>query len=53
MRKRRKFEPEFKAQVALELLCGDKTPAQLCREHEIGAALLGQWRTSCLPSPMW
>jgi putative transposase len=44
MRQRRKFEPEFKAQVVLELLRGEKTPAQLCREHEIGADLLGQWR---------
>jgi transposase-like protein len=44
MRQRRKFEPELKAQVVLELLRGEKTPAQLCREHEIGADLLGQWR---------
>ncbi len=44
MRTRRKFEPEFKAQVVLELLRGDKTMAQLCREHEIGADLLGNWR---------
>jgi transposase len=44
MRQRRKFEPEFKAKVVLELLRGDKTMAQLCREHEIGADLLGQWR---------
>jgi len=44
MRQRRKFEPEYKARVVLELLRGDKTPAQLCREHEIGADLLGQWR---------
>ena len=44
MRRRRKFEPEFKAKVVLELLRGEKTPAQLCREHEIGADLLGQWR---------
>lgn len=44
MRQRRKFEPEFKAKVVLELLRGDKTMARLCREHEIGADLLGQWR---------
>jgi len=44
MRQRRKFEPEFKAQVVLELLRGEKTMAQLCREHAIGADLLGQWR---------
>src|SRR5439155_8462553 len=44
MRQRRKFEPEFKAKVVLELLRGEKTMAQLCREHEVGADLLGQWR---------
>ncbi|HLH72982.1 MAG TPA: transposase [Chloroflexota bacterium] len=44
MRQRRKFEPEFKAKVVLELLRGDKTMAQLCREHALGADLLGQWR---------
>lgn len=44
MRQRRKFEAESKAKVVLELLRGDKTMAQLCREHAIGADLLGQWR---------
>ncbi len=44
-RTRRRFEPEFKAQVVLELLRGEKTMAQLCREHAIGADLLGNWRT--------
>jgi transposase-like protein len=44
MRARRKFEPDFKARVVLELLRGEKTTAQLCREHELGADLIGQWR---------
>ena len=44
MRTRRRFEPEFKAKVVLELLRGDKTLAQLCREHELGADQIGQWR---------
>ena len=44
MRQRRKFEPEFKAKVVLELLRGDKTVAQVCREHELGGDLVGQWR---------
>lgn len=44
MRQRRRFDPEFKAKVVLALLRGDKTMAQLCREHELGADLLGQWR---------
>ena|SRR5947209_6040452 len=44
MRARRKFEPAFKAKVVLELLRGEKTTAQLCREYELGADLIGQWR---------
>jgi transposase-like protein len=44
MRQRRKFEPAFKAKAVLVLLRGDKTMTQLCREHEIGVDLLGQWR---------
>jgi transposase-like protein len=44
MRHRRKFDPAFKAKVVLEVLRGDKTSAQACREYEIGADLLGQWR---------
>ncbi len=44
MRRRRKFDPEFKARIVLELLRGDKTLAQLCRDHELGADLIGQWR---------
>lgn len=45
MRARRKFEPDFKAKVVLELLRGEKTTAQLCREHELAADQIGQWRT--------
>ena len=45
MRTRRRFEPDFKAKVVLELLRGEKTLAQLCREHELAADQIGQWRT--------
>src|SRR3954447_10278160 len=48
MRRRRTFSPEFKAQVVLQLLRGDKTMAQLCREHAIGADLLGHWRKTLI-----
>lgn len=47
-RKRRTFAPEFKAQVILELLRGEKTMAQLCREHNLGHDLLGQWQDTFL-----
>jgi transposase-like protein len=44
MRRRRRFDPEFTARVVLELLRGDRTVAQLCREHAVGADLIGNWR---------
>ena len=44
MTKRRKFSPEFKAQVVLEVLSGVKTAAQACREHGLKDSVLSHWR---------
>ena len=41
---RRTFDPQFKVQVVFELLRGEKTMAQLCREHNLGADLVSHWR---------
>jgi transposase-like protein len=41
---RRKFTAAFKAQVVLELLSGAKTSAELCREHQIAASVLADWK---------
>ena len=43
-RTRRTFAPELKAQVVLELVRGEKTAAELCRAHNLGPDLLGQWK---------
>jgi transposase-like protein len=48
MAKRRKFKPEFKAQVVLEVLTGTKTGAQVCREYGIGSQLLSKWKAQFL-----
>jgi transposase-like protein len=48
MAKRRKFKPEFKAQVVLEVLTGAKTGAQVCREYGIGSQLLSKWKAQFL-----
>jgi transposase len=48
MRKRRKFSPEFKAEVVLQLVSGMKTAAELCREHQISAQQLGNWKRQFL-----
>ena len=44
MASRRKFTAEFKAKVVLELLSGAKSSAELCREHQIAASVLSDWK---------
>jgi transposase-like protein len=39
-RVRRTFTPQFKADVVLELLTGEKSAAELCREHQLSPNLL-------------
>ena len=47
-KRRRKFNPEFKAQVVLEVLSGVKTRAEACREYGIGSQLLSKWKAQFL-----
>ena len=37
---RRSITPAFKAQLFLELLSGQRSSAELCREHRLGHSLL-------------
>ena len=48
MTKRRKFSPEFKAQVVLKVLSGAKSGAQVCREYGIRSQLLSKWKAKFL-----
>jgi transposase-like protein len=48
MGRRRKFKAEFKAEVVLSLLTGEKTSAELCREHGITSQTLGNWKQQFL-----
>jgi len=41
---RRKFKPEFKLQCVLDAISGRKSPAQICREHNISESVLNKWR---------
>ena len=41
----RKFNPEFKAQVVLEVLTGAKSAAEVCREHGLKPDLFSKWKT--------
>ena len=35
MKKRRRFTPEFKAKVVLDVLTGAQSPAEACRKHTL------------------
>lgn len=48
MNKRRKFTPQFKSQVVLQLLSGERSMAQLCREHQLTSGMIGTWKQQFL-----
>ena len=41
---RRKYTPEFKARVVLEMLTEQKSAAQASREYEIKDSVLSRWK---------
>lgn len=47
-RKRSRFTPEFKAEVVIEALSGQSSPAELCRHHNLTAEQLSQWKRQLL-----
>ena len=47
-RARRTFTPEFKAQVVLDLLRGERSQAELCRLHQLSPSLLALWKDAFL-----
>ena len=44
MTHRRQFTAAFKAQVILELWSGAKSSTELCREHQLAASVLADWK---------
>lgn len=44
MANRRKFTPEFKAQIVLEMLTEHKSAAQISREHGIKDSVISRWK---------
>lgn len=44
MAKRRTFSPELKFEAGLELVRGEQSAAQICRERAISASRLYKWR---------
>ena len=47
-RKRRKFTPEFKAEVVLEALRVETSQAELCRRYNISEDQLSKWKQQLL-----
>ena len=44
MAKRRRFPPQFKAEVVIEALMGSGSQAELCRKHNISQEQLSKWK---------
>ena len=44
MDKRRAYTAEFKARLVLQMLSGEKSAAQLSREHGIKDSVLSRWK---------
>ena len=49
MAKRRKFTPEFKAEVVLEVLSGATSQAEVCRRHNLNENQLSQMTMKASP----
>jgi transposase len=43
-----KYSPQFKAKVILEILSGEKTSAEACREYKVHRSVVSRWRTEFL-----
>ena len=48
MAKRRRFTPQFKAEVVIEALSGQGSQAELCRRHNLSEEQLSKWKHQLL-----
>lgn len=48
MKSRRKFGAEFKTQVVLQVLSGEKSLAEVCREYQLSVQMVGNWKQQFL-----
>ncbi len=47
-RKRRTFSAEFKTELVLSVLTGERSQAEVCREHQLSAQQFGNWKRQFL-----
>ena len=48
MAKRRRFTPEFKAELVFEVLSGGSSQAEVCRRHNLNENQLSEWKRHLL-----
>jgi transposase len=48
----RKFRPQQKLELVMASWCGERSIAELCREHDISESLLRRWRDQVLEAGM-
>jgi transposase-like protein len=47
-RRRRSFSPQFKAQVVLEVLSGQRSASESARQHKLKPELIARWKDIAL-----
>lgn len=48
MTRRRRFTPQFKAQVALDMMGGVKSAAEACREYNLKPSVVSEWQATLM-----
>lgn len=48
MQTRRRFTPEFKVRLVLDVLTGVQSQAEACRKHSLSPNLLANWKAAFL-----
>ncbi|MHA1279540.1 MAG: transposase [Candidatus Helarchaeota archaeon] len=47
-RKRRTFTSEFKTEIVLQLISGEKRLAEVCREYQLNSQMVSRWKQELL-----
>jgi transposase len=50
LKNRRSFSPDFKLRIVVQIVSGQRTVAELSREHQIKDSVLTRWRDHFLES---